>query len=112
MILGLLLYIAVFALVSPLLGRTVPALFCCHYKARTGEPCPFCGLTGDMRRYLTTGGNAEHTNPAFPELAKLYLIILAARTVFTMASLKSGMKSIPWLDAAFHLVLLSTAFLG
>lgn len=110
-ILGLLLYVLFFSLISPYMERIFPTLWRCNYKALTGEQCPFCGLTGDMRNYLFAGRQHAPINPYFPEYARLYLGILLLRTVFIIASFRYGSKHLPQLDAIVHLVFLLTVFL-
>ncbi len=111
-ILCLLLYALVFSLISPFMEELLPDLWQCQYRAITGRPCPFCGLTGDMRNYLLTGSGTNYANPSFPELVKLYFGILFLRTVFTAASFPCRNRYLPWADGAVHLVFLSIFFLG
>lgn len=111
-ILGLLLYTLLFTMISPVMEELLPGVWRCQYKAMSGKPCPFCGLTGDMRSYLLTGDQTAFANPLFPELVRLYFGILMARTVFTAASFRYGNRYLPWIDGAVHLVFLSTVFLG
>ncbi len=111
-ILGLLLYALVFSLISPFMEELFPGLWRCHYRAITGRPCPFCGLTGDMRSYLLTRQETSFANPLFPELVKLYFGILVLRMVFTVASFCKRARYLPWMDGIFHLVFLSTVFLA
>jgi len=44
-------YALIFPFVSPLLAKAFPSLSHCWYQARTGLPCPFCGITRDFGRY-------------------------------------------------------------
>lgn len=109
-ILCLLLYALVFVFVSPLMEKLFPTLWRCHHRALTGEPCPFCGLTGDMRNWLQ-GGNADSCeNRCFPELVRFYFGILALRAAFTAASFRFETRRLPLVDAAVHLVFLSAVF--
>ncbi len=84
-LLGLLLYSAVFPFISPLMERIAPVVWRCQYRAFTGEPCPFCGLSGDMRRFLATGRTEGSANPAFGSLLALFAGELILRASFTWA---------------------------
>lgn len=50
-LLSLSLYALCFPMISPLLAKPFPALATCWYQARTGKPCPFCGITRDFGRF-------------------------------------------------------------
>lgn len=111
-ILGFLLYALVFTFVSPLMEKLFPTLWRCHYMAITGKPCPFCGLTEDMRNYLLRVNGSACSNPLFPGLVRFYFGILISRVVFTLASFRYGSKYLPWADGIVHLVFLLTVFPG
>jgi hypothetical protein len=100
-LLGFLLYSLVFPLVSPYMERIAPAVWRCHYRALTGRPCPFCGLTGDMRVFLSGGGIDNPSNSRFPTLLKLYAAELVLRIFFTAGSFRwNGLYRF---DAVVHL---------
>lgn len=37
------------------MGRYFPRVWRCSYRAMTGENCPFCGLTRDLRTLFSGG---------------------------------------------------------
>lgn len=101
-LLGFLLYLLVFPLVSPFMEKIAPSVWKCHYRALTGRPCPFCGLTGDMRRYLSGGGMETPVNSRFPFLLKLFAGELVLRIFLTAGSFR--WRRLYLLDGAVHLV--------
>lgn len=104
-LLGLLLYALAFPLISPAMERAFPSLWRCHWKAATGEECPFCGLTRGAGEFLESGGIPPEGNPLLRPLIIGYAFALPARALFTWLSFRTADRRIPWIDGAFHLVL-------
>lgn len=100
-ILGLLLYAALFPLISPVMERLVPGIWRCQYRALTGRPCFFCGLTADMNNFLA-GRQAVPANRLFPLLIRIYGIELLLRISLTALWIKYRWKKLPVLDIAIH----------
>lgn len=102
-LLGLLLYSAVFPFISPVMERIAPAVWRCQYRAATGRPCPFCGLSADMRRFLSTGSTEGSDNPAFGFLLTLFAGELILRAAFAWAFFRLKSPVLPLADAGIHI---------
>lgn len=110
--LGLILYALVFTIVSPFMEKLLPSLWRCNYRAITGKPCPFCGLTGDMGSFLASGcRSGSYENGSFPLLLRIYFGCLVLRVFFSAASFRWNSRQLPWIDGGTHLVFLSIVFL-
>lgn len=100
-ILGLLLYAALFPLISPPMEKLLPAIWRCQYKALTGNPCFFCGLTEDMRNFLA-GTNQLPSNSYFPLMLRIYGAELILRILLTTVWIRFHWKKLPAVDIAIH----------
>ncbi|HPJ27764.1 MAG TPA: hypothetical protein PLM22_02445 [Candidatus Sabulitectum sp.] len=104
-LLGLLLFAPVFILISPAMERAFPSVWRCHWKAASGQECPFCGLTRGAGEFMETGDIPPEGNPRLRPLVTGYAIVLPARAVFTWLSFRRMGRALPWIDGAVHLVL-------
>lgn len=107
-VLGFLLYVLIFSLVSPLLARQFSFLPGCYHKEFTGDPCPFCGLTRDMNSALAESGNGEEINPRFKLFLSFFIIEWVIRITVTLMSFLSSRftgRTLPVIDIAIHCVL-------
>ena len=104
-VLGLLLYVLVFSLVSPALEDLFPSVVKCYYKEFTGDPCPFCGLTRDMNCVLTGEGGHDRVNTRFQIFLSIYVLELALRIFLVLASKRLTGRTLPAVDIAIHCIL-------
>ncbi len=100
-------YALIFPFVSPLLAKVFPSLSRCWYQARTGQPCPFCGITRDFGRY--TVGNfvqAQRMNRLSLPLFFCFIGELCWRMalVLVLPHIQRLYRLI-WLDTTIHFVL-------
>ncbi len=100
-------YALIFPFVSPLLAKVFPSLSHCWYQVRTGQPCPFCGITRDFGRY-TVGDfvQARRMN----RLSLLLFFCLIGELCWRMALVLvlphiQRLYRLIWLDTTIHLVL-------
>ncbi len=100
-ILGLLLYAALFPVISPVMEKLMPGIWRCQYRALTGRPCLFCGLTEDMSNFLAQR-QATPANRLFPLLIRIYGIELILRILFTALWIKHRWEKLPVLDIVLH----------
>ncbi|PIE51521.1 hypothetical protein CSA37_10965 [Candidatus Fermentibacteria bacterium] len=100
-ILGFLLWVMVFPVISPFMEELMPEIWQCSYRSLTGNPCPFCGLTGDMRKYIS-GVEFEPECPLFPLLFTALIAEIPVRLFFTVLSLKNRSKKLVLWDIALH----------
>lgn len=110
-VLGLVCYMAALPVVGRVMRFLLPQFWKCTYKAMTGNPCPFCGTTGDLTRFWQ--GNFEFRNPATPFL----IAFLAAELIWRIALLCRRSHApilikYDFLLHAFLLVLLAGIYLG
>ena len=104
-VLGLLLYVLVYSLISPVLARQFPDLPRCYYSDMTGDPCPFCGLTRDMNCLLTGRDDRSGINTSFQLFLCVYVFEWMIRiTMFLLSGRFSG-KTLPVIDIAIHCIL-------
>ncbi len=100
-------YALIFPFVSPLLAKVFPSLSHCWYQARTGQPCPFCGITRDFGRY-TVGDFAQAQRMNRLSLPLFFCCIgeLCWRMalVFFLPYIRQPHRFI-WLDTTIHFVL-------
>lgn len=114
-LLGLSLYAVLLPFISPSLAKVLPpALTTCWYHARTGKPCPFCGITRDFRRF--TAGDfvqAKRFNALSLPLFLLCLFELGWRIALLWGLAKSKpLLCLIGLDLLWHLaVAVALAFL-
>ena len=109
-LLGLLLFVPVFALVSPALESLVTGETLCLHKAITGEDCPFCGLTRDMRQFILTGSVDNSSNRLFRGLCTVYLFELSIRILLLIFSAGKE-RMLVKLDILVHLPVFIFLFL-
>ncbi|MCK5785808.1 MAG: DUF2752 domain-containing protein [Candidatus Sabulitectum sp.] len=104
-ILGLLLYVLVYSLISPVLARQFPDLPGCYYKELTGDPCPFCGLTTDMNCLLTGEKDQARANSSFQLFLIVYVLEWIIRVAILLTSRRFTGKALPVIDIAIHCIL-------
>ncbi len=109
-LLGLLLFVPLFVLISPAMERAFPTLWRCHWKAASGQECPFCGLTRGAGEFIERGGIPPGGNPLLRPLIMGYAFALPARALFTWLSFRKTGRALPWIDGVFHLVLAGLLF--
>ena len=109
-LLGLLLFAPVFILISPAMERAFPSVWRCHWKAASGQECPFCGLTRGAGEFMETGDIPPEGNPRLRPLVTGYAIVLPARAVFTWLSFRKTGRALTLIDGVFHLVLAGLLF--
>jgi len=101
-VLGFLMYVLVFSLISPVTEKLFPSVMHCYCKEYTGNPCPFCGLTRDMNCVLTGNWEENRINTRF----RLFLIVYAVEWIIRIFMLlMSGRftgKTLPAIDIAIH----------
>jgi hypothetical protein len=103
-ILALLLYALIFPLISPLMERLFPSLWRCSYKALSGKPCSFCGLTEDMNQFLQGEERNGWNNRNFPLFVTLYFAEWAIRIPLTLASGRVSGRILPVFDLTLHVI--------
>lgn|GEM_PF-1235811 len=101
-ILGFLLYALLFPLLSPVMERLFPDIWRCQYKALTGKPCIFCGLTSDMNHILRGDAGDGFHNRSFPLFTGLYLAEWVIRVLLLTVSGRFAGRSLPVVDLALH----------
>ncbi|MCS7211109.1 MAG: DUF2752 domain-containing protein [Chloroherpetonaceae bacterium] len=98
-----------FPRLSPQLAKVFPALSTCWYQARTGKPCPFCGITRDWQQ-LTAGNfmRAKRLNAMSLPLFLLCIVEIVWRTAL-LAGLMRTLCLKRWitLDLLVHAALLA-----
>lgn len=72
-------------------------------SADDGQPCPFCGTTGDLARLWH--GNFDFRNPVTPLLAMFLLSELVWRSVLLLR--RRLPARLMWWDLGAHILLLS-----
>ncbi|MCD4706152.1 MAG: hypothetical protein K8S62_00250 [Candidatus Sabulitectum sp.] len=101
-VLGFLLYVLVFSLISPAIEKLFPSVTHCCYKNFTGNPCPFCGLTGDMNCVLTGDREQGRINSRFQLFLTVYVVEWAIRIFMLLMSGRFTGKNLPAIDIAIH----------
>ncbi len=101
-VLGLLLYVLVFSLISPVMEKHFPSVMRCYYKELTGNPCLFCGLTRDMNCVLTGDGEHERINSRFQLFLTVYAVEWVIRIFMLLMSGRFTGKALPAIDIAIH----------
>lgn len=84
------LYALCFPLLSPQLAKFFPAaISTCWYHARTGTPCPFCGITRDIGRF-TVGDfvQAKRLNALSLPFFFLFIFELLWRALLLFSALR------------------------
>lgn len=81
----------------------LPQIWRCSYLRMTGQPCPFCGTTGDLARLWH--GNFDFRNPVTPLLAMFLLSELVWRSVLLLR--RRLPARLMWWDLGAHILLLS-----
>lgn len=104
-ILGFLLYVLVFSLVSPAMEKLFPSVMHCYYKEFTGDPCPFCGLTRDLNCFLTGDHEHDRINTRFQLFLAVYTIEWVLRIIGFLLSGKFSGKILPGIDGAIHCII-------
>lgn len=104
-VLGFLLYVLVFSLISPVMEKLFPSVIHCYYKEYTGNPCPFCGLTRDMSCLLTGNGEQERVNSRFQLFLTVYAVEWVIRIFTLLMSRRFTGKTLPAIDVAIHCVI-------
>lgn len=104
-VLGFLLYVLVFSIVSPFLTEQFPDIPGCYYKELTGEPCPFCGLTRDMNCVLTGEEEQHRINSRFHLFLAVYVFEWIIRITMLSVSRRFAGKALPAIDIGIHSVL-------
>ena len=104
-VLGFLLYVLVFSLVSPVLTEQFPGIPGCYYKELTGDPCPFCGLTRDMNCALTRSKEQDRINTSFQLFLAVYVFEWIIRITMLSVSWRFTGKTLPVIDISIHSVL-------
>ena len=111
-IIGLLLYVLVFSIVSPVLTEYFPNLPVCYYKEFTGSNCPFCGLTRDLNCILTGNTEQDRINTRLQLFLAVYAMEWVIRVTILLLSRRfsfSG-KTLPAIDVTIHCVLAIRVF--
>lgn len=104
-VLGFLLYVPVFSIVSPVLTEQFPEIPGCYCKELTGEPCPFCGLTRDMNCVLTGEKEQHSINSGFQLFLAIYVFEWIIRITMLLVSRRFTGKTLPVIDIGIHSVL-------
>lgn len=104
-ILGFLVYVLVFSLVSPVMEKLFPSVVRCYYKELTGDPCPFCGLTRDMNCVLTGNKEQDKLNTRFQLFLAVYAFEWVIRITMLSVSRRFTGKTLPLVDVAIHCIL-------
>ncbi len=104
---GLLLYVLVFSLVSPLVTRYFPNLPVCYYKEFTGNDCPFCGLTRDLNCILTGNAEQDRINTRLQLFLAVYAMEWVIRITMLLLTRRFSLrgKTLPIIDIAIHCIL-------
>lgn len=86
-------YALCFPLLSPQLAKFFPAaISTCWYHARTGKPCPFCGMTRDIGRF-TVGDFVQAKRLNVLSLPFFFLFIF--ELLWRAALLFSALRHLP-----------------
>ena len=104
-ILGFLVYVLIFSLVSPVMEKLFPSVVRCYYKELTGDPCPFCGLTRDLNCVLTGDEEQDRINTRFQLFLAVYTFELVLRIIVFLLSRKFTGKILPVTDGAIHCII-------
>ena len=104
---GLLLYVLVFSLVSPVVTRYFPNLPVCYYKEFTGSNCPFCGLTRDLNCVLTGNVEQDRINTRLQLFLAVYAMEWVIRITMLLLTRRFPLrgKTLPAIDIAIHCIL-------
>lgn len=106
-ILGILLYALVFPLLSPVIGKLFPSFEHCYYNHLTGNPCPFCGLTSDMKALLSGNTNSEDANALFQFFLAIYFAEISFRIAILFLARKLTGRVLPAIDIVVHSILVT-----
>ena len=79
---GFVCYMAALPVFARAMRFLLPQIWRCSYLRMTGQPCPFCGTTGDLARLWH--GNFDFRNPVTPLLAMFLLFELVWRSVLLL----------------------------
>lgn len=101
-ILGFLLYVLVFTMISPVMEKHFPSIMRCYYKEITGDPCPFCGLTRDMNCVLSGNREQDRINTHFQLFLTVYAVEWIIRIFMLLMSGRFTGKSLPVIDITIH----------
>ncbi len=106
-IIGLLLYVLVFSLVSPVVTRYFPNLPVCYHKELTGNNCPFCGLTRDLNCILTGNAEQDRINSRLQVFLAVYALEWVIRITILLATRRFSLagKTLPVIDISIHCIL-------
>lgn len=110
------LYALCFPRLSPQLAKFFPAaISTCWYHARTGKPCPFCGMTRDIGRF-TVGDfvQARQLNALSLPFFFLFIFELLWRALLLFSALRHlPILRLIGIDIGMHaLFVLTTLFLS
>ena len=100
---GFVCYMAALPVFARAMRFLLPQIWRCSYLRMTGQPCPFCGTTGDLARLWH--GNFDFRNPVTPLLAMFLLFELVWRSVLLLR--RRLPARLMWWDLGVHILLLS-----
>lgn len=100
---GFVCYMAALPVFARAMRFLLPQIWRCSYLRMTGQPCPFCGTTGDLARLWH--GNFDFRNPVTPLLAMFLLFELVWRSVLLLR--RRLPARLMWWDLGAHILLLS-----
>ncbi|MCK5131904.1 MAG: DUF2752 domain-containing protein [Candidatus Sabulitectum sp.] len=104
-VLGLLLYVLVFPLISPVMEKLFPSVMRCYYEDFTGDACPFCGLTRDMNCVLSGDRKQDRINTSFQLFLAVYTFEWLIRITMMLMSGRFTGRALPVIDVAIHCIL-------